>query len=138
MRKLSTFLLLISISNTLYIIPSQALFGPSKCEKVLKQVTDIEVKIQSNLRFQRTGIGKLISINSIAGEKIYTSHKKTGESLSSLRKLGLNNSTCFSNTQKLLLNEKEYWLSNNWIAVLPQQGKWMTYEVNRYVSFITQ
>jgi hypothetical protein len=101
-------------------------------------VTGIEGKIQSNLRIQRAGIGKLVSINSVAGERIYVAHIKTGELLSSIRKLGTNNLSCFSNTQKQLLNEKDYWFSNTWITLLPQQGRWMAYEVNRYASFKLQ
>lgn len=136
MKRITVAFTFFLASSLIGVNPSYAVFGLSQCEKVKKQVVQIEKRITVNLRAQSIGFKKLIPIDSGKGNSIYNAHLKTGELLQSVWKLGTNNPKCFSNTQKILIKDKEYWWPNTWITVLPQQGSWMTYEVNKYTSIL--
>lgn len=133
MRRL--YVAIIIILGTLYpSYPATAFLGLSKCERIAKEVKNIELRIQSDLSIQRSGFRRLVIISSPLGRKVESAHSRMQESLNSIWKIGTNNPNCFTNTQKILIRDKEYWWANTWIALYPNQNRWLIYEVNAFQS----
>jgi hypothetical protein len=133
-RKVIIYSLAVCLTLSNSIIPANAIFGLSKCEKIRKEIVSLELGLQKNLNILKSGMSNTVLIQSKTGERIYKAHTKAQSSLDSIWKLGTNNPQCFTNTQKILIKNQEYWFANTWINLSPSGGKWLIYEVNKYLG----
>jgi hypothetical protein len=112
MKRLSATLVLLMLFSLSSTVPANAIFGLSKCEKVKAEITTLETKMTKYLNNVR---GDYYT-NNIRGfdEKIFILSNNGVRNIDLLTKLNpiptiwkvsYNNPKCFSNTQKLRIQE---------------------------------
>lgn len=127
-----SILFLLSTSSS---IPSaNAILGLGKCEKVKKEMLKREVNISKNLNLLRRYVQTSVPISSTTGDLILNTYDSGQKNFDSAWKLGTNNPTCFTNTQKMIIADKSQWQVGNYVVVTPLGGKFMIYEVNGFMS----
>lgn len=101
MKRLMAVIPMILMLSVLYPTPSSALFGLSKCEKVKKNIVNLEEKINVFARSVAKHPKKELP------ERVYLDIRAFNDQnyLSEIWKLAYNNPSCFTNTQKLRIKE---------------------------------
>jgi hypothetical protein len=100
-RLLSITTVLVVGLSVFPISQSSAIFGLSTCEKVKKEVTNIEKNINSKLYYLSGFEGKVLRGKSLS---VYNSVINSNF-MNELWKIGYNNPKCFTNTQKLIIKQ---------------------------------
>jgi len=100
--KRSVVILTVSLFFNVSSAPSSsAIFGLSKCEKVKKEILSKENKINTFIKKVRVNSNNIISESS--ARKITQFHQKSY--IQDIWKLAYNNPKCFTNTQKLQIEQ---------------------------------
>jgi hypothetical protein len=122
------------LSTTSSITSANAILGLGKCDKVKKEMLKREAVISKNINLLAKYAGTSFPISSSTGKLIDTTFWTEERNLKAAWKLGTNNPKCFTNTQNMVITDKAQWRANSYVVVTPLGGKWMVYQVNRFMS----
>ena len=126
--------LIVLFSTTAIPAPANAILGLGKCDKVKKEMLKRESVISKSITLLSKYVGTSIPISSSTGDLIYRTFLTEQKNFDAAWKLGTNNPKCFTNTQNMVIADKDQWQANSYVVVTPLGGKWMVYQVNGFMS----
>jgi hypothetical protein len=130
MKRLLVSLVMVMAVTIPIETPAHALFGLSKCEKVKKQIDELEGLIKSfpdMLRVSKVNRNSAFTIGSDEIEVLTAKSQKLltnlnqNDPITQIWKLGFNNPKCFSNTQKLRIETLKNETVKSYFGGLPDR-----------------
>lgn len=113
---------------------ANAILGLGKCDKVKKEMLKREAVISKSIKLLTKYVGTSLPISSSTGYLIEKTFWTEERELQAAWKLGTNNPKCFTNTQNMVIADKDQWRANSYVVVTPLGGRWMVYQVNGFMS----